>query len=125
METLEQLRSDLQDTQHELATLRDQFETNDKPVPKGKRYYCEETTLDIEHGAFTVRVWLNNDYQREDAQYLYDCVRNSLRQAPDGDRSQLAVYLGMALAPKVTTVQVIEKVAVGVRVGTMIYTEPL
>lgn len=89
-----------------------------------KRYPCEETTLDLYHGHFHVRLWVTNDGAATNA---------------ENTRAEAVVALNIAIrAGPATQVEVCERIAasglfglaavqvinVHNRIGHMIYTEP-
>ena len=115
---------ELREVERAVADLRADFEANRKPVPKGARFYCEETTIDIPHGRYLVRLWVANDYQEKSPVLIFTEAEALLTRSEGRGRTALALYLAKNLKD-VTTVQVIESFPDGSRIGTMLYTVPL
>ena len=95
---------------------------------EAKRYPCEETTLDIRHSRYRVRLWITNNFGTRNTQAMKQLASDILSGilSSTGPNQQVSIAEIFAFGfPGLAAVQVIDMDdSSDVRTGHMIYTEP-
>lgn len=88
------------------------------------KYYCQESTIDLNYYPITVRLWINSE-EPVDTRTVVKDIRDFLDLKGTADKSTIIEFV-TANVPNLNAVQVLDSItdSKGAKYGTMVYTVP-